>query len=94
MAKGQRRVVSSFRDGKYTYRKELVWCGKNCRGCPHGPYWYAYWRKDGVEHCRYIGKNLRLIGQIKVPAPEKYGSEAEEKQKFLPFPQEFSTEKG
>lgn len=61
--KGRRKVITQFKDGIYTYRKELIYCGKACRGCPHGPYWYVYFRKDGVERCKYLGKKLRLIGQ-------------------------------
>lgn len=41
----------------YTYRCEYVRCGKKgCKGCPHGPYWYAYWREDGRVRKRYHGK--------------------------------------
>jgi hypothetical protein len=42
-----------------TYRQEQVRCGKRgCTRCPHGPYWYAYWREDGRLRSRYIGKTL------------------------------------
>jgi hypothetical protein len=42
-----------------TYRQEHVRCGKRgCTRCPHGPYWYAYWREDGRLRSRYIGKTL------------------------------------
>jgi hypothetical protein len=41
-----------------TYRCEYVRCGKrNCRSCPHGPYWYAYWKVDKRTRKRYIGKD-------------------------------------
>lgn len=40
----------------YTYRSEYVRCGRGCRGCPHGPYWYAYWREGRRLRKRYIGK--------------------------------------
>jgi hypothetical protein len=44
---------------KVSYRQEPVRCGrKNCTRCPHGPYWYAYWREDGRLRSRYIGKEL------------------------------------
>lgn len=44
---------------KVTYRQELVRCGReNCSKCPHGPYWYAYWREGGRVRSRYIGKDL------------------------------------
>lgn len=40
-----------------TYRSEYVKCGKaGCRKCPHGPYWYAYWREGSRTRKRYIGK--------------------------------------
>jgi len=46
-----------------TYRLEEIRCGKRgCTRCPHGPYWYAYWREDGRLRSRYIGKTL--------PAPQ------------------------
>ncbi|MFN2544829.1 MAG: hypothetical protein ABR600_09725 [Actinomycetota bacterium] len=45
--------------GKVTYRQERVKCGReNCTRCPHGPYWYAYWREEGRLRSRYIGKEL------------------------------------
>lgn len=46
-------------ESKVSYRLEHVRCGKRgCTRCPHGPYWYAYWREDGKLKSRYIGKNL------------------------------------
>lgn len=45
--------------GHVTYRLQPVRCGKaGCTRCPHGPYWYAYWREDGRLRSRYIGKTL------------------------------------
>lgn len=42
-----------------TYRQQEVRCGKaGCRSCPHGPYWYAYWKEDGRTRKRYIGRTL------------------------------------
>lgn len=42
-----------------TFRQEYVRCGKRgCKSCPHGPYWYAYWREGGKLRKRYIGKTL------------------------------------
>ncbi len=47
------------RVGKVSYRQEYVRCGKErCNRCPHGPYWYAYWREDGKTRSRYIGRQL------------------------------------
>lgn len=42
-----------------SYRQEHVRCGKeSCRSCPHGPYWYAYWKEDGRTRKRYVGRHL------------------------------------
>ncbi len=42
-----------------TYRQQYVQCGKKtCTRCPHGPYWYGYWREDGRSRSRYLGKKL------------------------------------
>ncbi len=40
-------------------RQQMVRCGRDsCTSCPHGPYWYAYWREDGKRKSRYVGKLL------------------------------------
>ena len=45
--------------GKVSYRLESVSCGKpGCSRCPHGPYWYAYWREGGKLRSQYIGRRL------------------------------------
>jgi hypothetical protein len=54
-----REVLKVQTSGSVTYRLEKVSCGKNCKGCPHGPYWYGYWREDGRTRSKYIGKNLK-----------------------------------
>ncbi len=42
-----------------SYRQEEVRCGKRgCSACPHGPYWYAYWKEQGRTRKRYIGRHL------------------------------------
>ncbi|MCX6673000.1 MAG: hypothetical protein NTY37_04385 [Methanothrix sp.] len=53
-----REVLKVHTSGSTTYRLEKVSCGKNCKGCPHGPYWYGYWRENGKTRSKYIGKNL------------------------------------
>jgi hypothetical protein len=48
-------------DGSHrvAYRLEMVKCGKpQCRSCPHGPYWYAYYREGTRLRSRYIGPEL------------------------------------
>lgn len=53
----ERRGAGRVPEGtKVTYRREEVRCGKaNCTRCPHGPYWYAYWREEGRLRSRYLG---------------------------------------
>ncbi|MBW3577519.1 MAG: hypothetical protein KY462_07230 [Actinobacteria bacterium] len=54
-----RDETASAPTAKVTYRQEHVRCGKDrCRSCPHGPYWYAYWREDGRTRSQYIGRHL------------------------------------
>ncbi|MDQ1401805.1 MAG: hypothetical protein QOG03_121 [Actinomycetota bacterium] len=44
---------------KVSFRQQAVKCGKpTCTRCPHGPYWYAYWREGDRVRSRYIGKTL------------------------------------
>lgn len=52
-----------------SYRRQHVRCGKRCAQCPHGPYWYAFWKEaDGRSRSQYIGGVLpaeirRLAGE-------------------------------
>ena len=51
-------------------RQQWVRCGKDsCTRCPHGPYWYAYWREDGKRRSRYVGKlDEELVNPVREPA--------------------------
>ncbi len=50
--------------GSITFRYETVRCGKeNCSRCPHGPYWYAYWKEGGRTRSRYIGRALPAVAR-------------------------------
>jgi hypothetical protein len=40
-----------------SFQREYVRCGKGCKGCPHGPYWYEYWREGKRTRKRYWGKH-------------------------------------
>lgn len=42
-----------------TYQLERIDCGR----CPkwHGPYWYAYWKRDGKLRKLYIGRKFRSL---------------------------------
>jgi len=61
-----REVLDVQTTGCITYSLEKVSCGKNCKGCPHGPYWYGYWREGGKTHSKYIGKSLSSRNKKKV----------------------------
>ena len=55
---------------KVTYRREEVRCGKaNCTRCPHGPYWYAYWREEGKLRSRYLGSAKARERDLPPPSP-------------------------
>lgn len=41
-----------------SYRQQSVRCGKDCGACPHGPYWYAFWKEQGRSRSQYIGREL------------------------------------
>jgi hypothetical protein len=43
---------------------KLVPCGKNCSGCPHGPYLYKLTRIDGKQVWTYLGRDNRKLGGI------------------------------
>ncbi|MGB8646706.1 MAG: DUF6788 family protein [Anaerolineae bacterium] len=58
--------------GSITFRYETVRCGKeNCSRCPHGPYWYAYWKEDGRTRSRYIGRALPGMARQSYEAKRK-----------------------
>lgn len=42
-----------------SYRAEHVRCSADgCNGCPHGPYWYGYFKEDGRTRKVYVGRTL------------------------------------
>jgi hypothetical protein len=55
---------------RYTYRAEYVRCGRSCGGCPHGPYWYGYWREGGRLKKRYFGRQDPRVPPAEGPALE------------------------
>jgi hypothetical protein len=59
-----REVVEQRTDDGVTYQLERVKCGKErCHKCPHGPYWYAYYRKGfgGKVVSKYVGKEFKRL---------------------------------
>jgi len=59
--KEKREILEERHSESVTYRLERVSCGKKCKGCPHGPYWYGYWREGAKTRSRYIGKNFKVL---------------------------------
>jgi len=50
-------VVETKKTSSGTLQKKMIPCGKDCNGCPHGPYTYRYFRKDdGSLTSEYVGK--------------------------------------
>ena len=53
----QSHIVSTL-PSNHTIREEFIKCGKEfCLQCPHGPYYYAYWRDLTTKKLRkkYLG---------------------------------------
>lgn len=48
-------IVTVARNGEGTIVEKLIPCGKNCSGCPHGPYRYRVFRDDGTLRTDYLG---------------------------------------
>jgi hypothetical protein len=54
---GERAGAQAVGTTRPSYRQQWVRCGKKtCTRCPHGPYWYAYWREEGRVRSGYLGK--------------------------------------
>jgi len=52
------QIIEARISGKVYLLKRLIECGKGCGGCPHGPYWYGYYRYKGSFVSFYIGREL------------------------------------
>ena len=54
----RRSRIDSTLPSNHTIRKEFVKCGKEfCLQCPHGPYYYAYWKDSTTKKLKkkYLG---------------------------------------
>ena len=54
----RRSQIDSTLPSNHTIREEFVKCGKEfCLQCPHGPYYYAYWKDSTTRKLkkRYLG---------------------------------------
>ena len=52
------QLIEARIKGKVFLLKRLIKCGRHCHGCPHGPYWYGYYRAKGSFISFYIGQVL------------------------------------
>jgi hypothetical protein len=58
---------------RVTYQLEAVRCGKaTCVSCPHGPYWFAYWRHAGKQRKRYLGAAFAELTFDQLRSTERY----------------------
>jgi hypothetical protein len=58
---------------RVTYQLEAVRCGKAaCVSCPHGPYWFAYWRHAGKQRKRYLGAEFKPLTFDQLRSTERY----------------------
>jgi hypothetical protein len=46
------------RQASLTFSLQWIRCGKPACELWHGPYWYAYWKEEGRNRSRYLGRNL------------------------------------
>ena len=51
-------IIEARISGKIFLLQRLVKCGKGCKKCPHGPYWYGYYKSKGRQVSFYVGKEL------------------------------------
>lgn len=42
----------------YSIKAQMIKCSKGCDKCPHGPYYYLYYRVQQKQNSRYLGKSL------------------------------------
>lgn len=86
-----RNVVERRRAGAVTLQLEHVRCGKDsCRSCPHGPYWYAYFRQGRRIRSVYIGKDINRAHMILADTPGADPSRWHQVELAPPQPEETS----
>lgn len=71
------KIIEARIQGRIFLLRRLIRCGKSCGGCPHGPYWYGFYRNKGRFVSFYLGKKLpprfESATLIKI-IPEVYGA--------------------
>lgn len=52
------QLIEARIKGKVFLLQRRLTCGKGCSGCPHGPYWYGFYKIKGKIISFYVGKTL------------------------------------
>jgi len=53
----ERKILEELGFSKGTVVAKWVKCGKGCRKCPHGPYYYLVYKEGGKTRWKYLGKS-------------------------------------
>ena len=71
----KRTSMKNYKDipSSATIREERIKCGKSCLMCPHGPYYYAYWKENGKLKKKYIGTRFDETWKKSVKKRNKVG---------------------
>ena len=70
----KRTSIKNYKDvpSNVTIKEERIKCGKSCLMCPHGPYYYAYWKSEnGKLKKKYIGTKYDETWKIPVKKRNK-----------------------
>ena len=61
-------IIEARISGKIFLMQRLINCGRGCKGCPHGPYWYGYYKLRGRTVSFYVGSKLppRFLNSEKI----------------------------
>ena len=52
----EKKILKELGFSKGTIVAKWVKCGKGCKKCPHGPYYYLVWKEGGKTKWKYLGK--------------------------------------
>lgn len=59
--KGQGDIIFGTSVRHKRFQIEWRFCGKDCNGCPHGPYLFAYWREANSVREDYLKRNVHRL---------------------------------
>lgn len=52
----EKKILKELGFSKGTIVAKWVKCGKGCKKCPHGPYYYLVYKEGGKTKWKYLGK--------------------------------------